>query len=89
MASLGWTLPLFVNVRRPLETLLRKVPDEIREAAIEILTRDGGAPITTVARRRGMVVEVSTDGDLTGGDVDPDLTNDAAAAAGKDAEELS
>ena len=65
------------------------MPDEIREAAIEILTRDGGAPITTVARREGRVVEIAADGDLTGGDVDPDLSKDDAATGGDDAEELS
>ncbi len=79
MARLDWNLGTFVNVRRRLETILRRVPEELRAAAIDALTRDGGAPTTSVARRAGRVVEIVADDDADGATDPVDLSSDGAS----------
>jgi hypothetical protein len=62
MAHLGWRLPTFVNVRRRLETILRRVPGDLLGAAFEVLSRDGGPPAASVGRRADRIVEITADG---------------------------
>jgi hypothetical protein len=44
MAATGWTLGVFVNVRRRLNTLVRTLPAELREAATDALAREPSRP---------------------------------------------
>lgn len=39
MQRLGWTLPKFINVRRRLSTLIGHLPDDLRAAAMDAVTR--------------------------------------------------
>lgn len=90
MARLGWTLPYHVNVRRRLDTLIRFVPPDVKATALEILTRDGGAPPLTIVRpadramQSAADVEASDDRDLgasdDGGNDSDDGDGERAAA---------
>jgi hypothetical protein len=51
----------FKNLVRRFKTIRQRIPDELRGAAIEIMSRDAGAPIASVARHRGRVIEVFAD----------------------------
>jgi hypothetical protein len=44
MAATGWTLGVFVNVRRRLNTVVRALPAELREAATDALAREPSRP---------------------------------------------
>ena len=82
----------FKNLVRRFKTIRHHLPAELRGAALEIMTRDGGPPVASVARHRGRVVEVfadcnaandSTDSadvlSLSGDSGDGDGTDEAAA----------
>lgn len=58
---LGLTLHRHRNVVRRLRTLQGRVPAELREDMRDMLIRDGGAAIATVARHRGRMVEIAAD----------------------------
>ncbi len=49
------------NLRRRFHTLRGHVPPELRADMLDMLTRDGGPPVATVARQRGRVVEIAAD----------------------------
>ena len=53
----------FKNLVRRFKTIRGHLPDDLRVAAFEVMTRDGGAPVTSIARHRGRVVETFADGD--------------------------
>ena len=52
----------FKNLVRRFKTIRHHLPADLRGAALEVLTRDGGPPIASVARHRGRVIEVYADG---------------------------
>ena len=52
----------FKNLVRRFKTIRHHLPDELRSAALEVMTRDGGAPVASVVRHRGRMVEVFADG---------------------------
>lgn len=52
----------FKNLVRRFKTIRHRLPDELRGAAFEVMTQDGGAPIASVARHRGRMVGVLADG---------------------------
>ena len=47
----------FKNLVRRFKTIRHHLPDELRGAALEVMTRDGGAPVASVARHRGRRAE--------------------------------
>jgi hypothetical protein len=49
MAATGWTLGEFVNVRRRLNTLIRNLPAEVREAVTDSLAREPNRPALVAA----------------------------------------
>ena len=51
----------FKNLVRRFKTIRHHLPDELRSAALEVMSRDGGPPSASVARHRGRVVEVFSD----------------------------
>jgi hypothetical protein len=51
----------FQNLMRRFRTIRGHLPGELRSAALDVILRDGGAPIATVARRRGRLVEILAD----------------------------
>jgi hypothetical protein len=52
----------FKNLVRRFKTIRHHLPDELRGAALELMTRDGGAPVASIDRHRGRTVEVLADG---------------------------
>ena len=51
----------FKNLVRRFKTIRHHLAADLRDAALEAMTRDGGAPVASVARHRGRVVEVFAD----------------------------
>ena len=52
----------FKNLVRRFKTVRHHLPDELRCAALEVMTRHGGAPVASIARHRGRMVDVVADG---------------------------
>jgi hypothetical protein len=64
-AKVGVVGQAFKNLRRRFKTIRGQLSDELRGAALEVMTRDGGSPVASVARHRGRTVEVFADGQAT------------------------
>lgn len=60
-ALVGITGQAFKNLVRRFKTIRGHLPDELRGDAFEVMARDGGAPLASIARHRGRVVEVIAD----------------------------
>lgn len=73
---LGWEVQTYVNVRRRLDRMVRRIPGELRAAVIDVLTRDGGSPLGVAGRR---VADMSNSLD---GAADMDGSDDAEAIDG-------
>lgn len=58
---LGVTKQTFYNALRRLQTARDDIPAELWDNFRETLVRDGGAPISTVARHKGRLVEIAVD----------------------------
>lgn len=58
---LGLDARSFENLVRRFQTARGHVPGELRENLRDMLTRDGGAPIATVARHKGRLIEIAVD----------------------------
>lgn len=61
MVRLGWERPRYVNARRRLDNFVNLLPSSLHDAAIEVLTRDGGAPLATRTHRVPDPFETSDD----------------------------
>jgi len=81
MAHLGWTLPHHVNVRRRLDTSIRCVPPDVKATALEILTRDGGAPPLSIVRPADRSTHATTDLGISD---DQELSNSDDGGGGTD-----
>lgn len=60
-AKVGVVGQAFKNLRRRFKTIRGYLPDELRGAALDVMTRDGGAPIASVAWRRGPPADMLTE----------------------------
>lgn len=69
-ARLGINGQAFQNLVRRFRTIRGHVPDELRCDAWDVMARDGGAPLASIARHRGRVVEVAADHDAVNDSAD-------------------
>lgn len=60
-ASTGVAGQAFKNLVRRFKTIRHHLPAELRSDALDVMTRDGGAPVASIARHRGRMVEVLAD----------------------------
>ena len=60
-AHVGIDGQAFQNLMRRFRTIRGHLPDELKTAALETILRDGGAPVATVTRHRGRLVEMLAD----------------------------
>lgn len=69
----------FKNLVRRFKTIRGHLPAELRAAAFDVIVRDGGAPLASVARHKGRLVEVLADGDAAN---DSSASTDALGFSG-------
>lgn len=60
-ARIGVCGQAFQNLVRRFKTIKGHIPDELRADAYDVMVRDGGAPLATVARHKGRMVEIIAD----------------------------
>jgi hypothetical protein len=65
-AKVGVVGQAFKNLRRRFKTIRGHLSDELRGAALEVMARDGGAPVAADARRRASEPDLTAERD-TGG----------------------
>lgn len=69
----------FKNLVRRFKTIRNHLSDELRGAALEVMTRDGGAPVASVVRHRGHVAEMRAEGQAANDSTD---SSDALSFSG-------
>ena len=77
-AHVGIDGQAFKNLVRRFKTIRGQVPADLRADAWEVMARDGGAPLTSIARHGGRAIEMAADHDAAN---DSDASADALSVS--------